>query len=211
LNVPPPPSPLAPINIFNLAPGTPLHRIHSSSYRGNQFNPCQGSRTRFAPIYDPPGTCVPTIYAAETLEAAVFETVFHDVPANASVKVVALTKVLSRSHSIIETAHPLRLAQLFAPDLKALGITRQELTEALPAHYADTARWAAAFHAARTDINGLVWTSNQCDPQRAYVLFGDRISASDLRVTSRRDAATDASLVSDVRDFGKRAGITLTV
>jgi hypothetical protein len=58
---------------------------------------CQGSRTRLAPIHDPPGTCVPTIYAAETLEAAVFETVFHDVPANASLKVVALTKVLSRS------------------------------------------------------------------------------------------------------------------
>jgi hypothetical protein len=210
LTVPPPPSPFEPINTLNLPAGTALHRIHASTYGGDQFNPCQGGPTRFAPIYDPPGTCIPTIYAAETPEAAVFETVFHDVPANATLKAVALTKVLSRSHSIVEVARPLLLAKLFAPDLKALGVTRQQVTEALPAHYTATAAWAVAFHGTRADIHGLVWTSNQCDPQQAYVLFGDRISSGALSVVSTRNAASDISLVSDIHQFGRRAGITLT-
>jgi len=207
--VPSPPARLARINILDLPAGTQIHRIHLSRFDGDAFNPCQGNPTRFAPIYDPSGDCIPTMYAADSLECAVFETIFHNVPAAATLKVVRLGEVLIRSHSVVESRRPLRLGTLFGPDLKALGVAREQITQSLSAHYATTASWAAAFHDQAAELDGLVWTSNQCDPERAVLLFGDRLKSADLRILSRRDARTDMALVGEIRTFGARAGITL--
>ena len=69
---------------------TPLHRVHRTTFRAAQFNPGLGGSTRFAPFADGIGTPVPSIYAGATLRAAIHETIFHDVPANATTKTVRL-------------------------------------------------------------------------------------------------------------------------
>lgn len=172
--VPTPPASLAQINTLDLPAGTHLYRIHLSTFDGDQFNPCLGNPTRFAPISDAAGKCIPTMYAADTLECAVFETIFHNVPVAATLKVVRLGEVLVRSYSVVETRWQIRLAKFFGPDLNALGVTRKQITQTLAAHYTKTALWAAAFHHQGADLDGLVWTSNQCDPNQAYILLGDR-------------------------------------
>jgi len=40
--------------------------------------------TRFAPINDEDGQCVPSLYAAGTLEAAVYETISYHPPINSN-------------------------------------------------------------------------------------------------------------------------------
>lgn len=207
--MPTPPSPLGLVNPLDLPVGIVLHRIHDSRFAGDSFNPCKGQPSRFAPIDDPRGKCIASLYAADSLAAAAFETVFLNIPAKARLKTVRLSDVQSRSHSKIELTRSIKVAKLFKPDLKALRVTKAALIDSLPSHYSRTARWAEAIHNQYTDIEGLVWTSNQCDPDRAFVFFGDRVKVTDLGVISTNSALHSAQFLSDLRMIGARAGITI--
>ncbi len=67
-----PPTQLSTPNIEEIDQGSVLHRVHDQQFPGNEFNPCIGGQTRFAPIYDQVGYCIPSLYAAETVEAAIY-------------------------------------------------------------------------------------------------------------------------------------------
>lgn len=206
-----PPAALAEPNLVTLEAGALLHRVHDRNYGGNAFNPCMGSPTRFAPVNDTAGECVPSLYAADTLEAAVHETIFHDVPAAAKRKTVPRTLVQSRAYARLEILRDLRLASLRGPDLRRWRIGRNSLIAASPKLYAETARWASAIHHQFSGAEGLLWTSNQCDPDTAYLFFGDRVAPEDFRILNARDGLFDTTFLSDVRQAGRRCGIVITV
>jgi hypothetical protein len=208
-NVPAPPSPFPSINTKTVTKGTILHRTHGSSFRPAQFNPCKGQPTRFAPFADAAGTCVPTLYAATTREAAAFESIFHDIEPSATFKTVRLSVVESRSVSRIAPKRDLLVARLFAPDLKAWGLSRGELIETPKSTYRQTVLWAEAIHRARPDLDGLIWTSRQCDPEQCVILFEDRIGEVDFDIQDCIDVSAHASLLLELRNFGQRAGITI--
>ena len=208
---PPPPSPFPAFNTRILPAGTTLVRLHDPGFQGDEPNPCRGGPTRFAPIFRPDGTCVPTLYAAGTFEAAVFETIFHDVPPTAATKFVPLGKATSRTVSRLELQVDLLLGGLNEPDLNRLGLTRADLIDTFPTAYTATARWAEAIHRADSAVAGLVWTSRRCDPDAAYVLFGDRLPADAFQIAERVDIATSAAHLDQIRRIGQRAGITLTI
>jgi hypothetical protein len=207
--VPLPPSPFPPINTQTVAKGAVLHRTHASGFRPAQFNPCKGQPTRFAPFADAAGACVPTLYAATSREAAAFESIFHDIEPSAIFKSIRLSVVESRSVSRIAPKRDLFVARLFAPDLKAWGLSRGDLIETPKSTYRQTVLWAEAIHRARPDLDGLIWTSRQCDPERCIVLFEDRVGEADFDVRDCIDVSTDASLLLELRSFGKRAGVTI--
>ena len=137
-----PPSPFPSINTRTITKGTVLHRTHGSGFRSAQFNPCMGQPTRFVPVTDSAGACVPTLYAATSREAAAFESIFHDIEPAAAFKTVRLDVVESRSVSRIAPKRDLMVAGLFAPDLKAWGLSRGELIETPKSTYAETVLWA---------------------------------------------------------------------
>ncbi|HEY8290611.1 MAG TPA: RES family NAD+ phosphorylase [Acetobacteraceae bacterium] len=211
--IPPPlPRPLSPFPAINphiVKAGTILHRTHARAFRPAQFNPCQGQPTRFAPFDDATGTCVATLYAATNREAAASESIFHDIDPAAAFKTVRLDVVEARSVSRIAPRRDLRLVGLFTPDLGAWKLQRSQLIDTPKAAYAQTALWAQAIHRAHADIDGLIWTSRQCDPERCVVLFADRIAESAFDVLERKEVAADAALLLELRGFGLRAGITL--
>jgi hypothetical protein len=208
-HVPRPPSPFPAINAFVLKAGTALHRTHGRSYRPDQFNPCKGDDTRFSPIGDAFSVCIPTLYAATSRQAAAFESIFHDIEPSAPFKTVRLEIIERRTVSEIAPTRDLTLASLFAPDLKAWGLQRTDLIETPKSTYTQTARWAEAIHASRVDIDGLIWTSRQCDPETCVVLFGDRVDEADLRVLASQNVAGAPLLLRQIRDFGARAGIAI--
>ena len=204
--VPSPPELLNSPNIVELERGELLHRVHDRAFAGDDFNPCRGGPTRFAPIRDQEGRCIPSLHAGTTLESAIYETIFHDVPPSANRKTVPRGMVESCSHSTLLMRRSLRLASLRAPDLMRWGVRRDVLIGSLPAQYARTALWAKAIHDQFGDVHGLIWTSNLCDPEGALLLFGDRVSATDLLVAGVR-AGTDGSFLGDVRTAGRRGAI----
>ena len=206
-----PPKSLITPNYIALGKGDVIERIHNRNYAGDAFNPGRGSATRFAPIKDSSGTNIPTLYAADTLEAAIFETIFHDVLAKTKKKRVSKVVVTARAHAQLEAKRDLKLASLRQADLIKWGIKRNDLITTTPKLYASSAEWSEAIHHQFSDVEGLVWTSNQCDPDTAYLFFGDRVDASDFKIIATRDGQTDASVLADVRQAGKRSGITITV
>lgn len=208
-SVRPPPSPFPSINTQTITKGTVLHRTHSSSFRAAQFNLCMGQPTRFAPFNDSAGACVPTLYAATSREAAAFESIFHDIEPAAAFKTVRLDVVESRCVSRIAPKRDLVLAGLFAPDLKAWGLSRTELIETPKSTYAETVLWAQAIHLASPDIDGLLWTSRQCDPEQCVILFADRVGEAEFEVHDSIAVNTNADLLLELRRFGRRAGITI--
>ena len=207
----PPPAPLARPNIVALPAGAAVERVHDRRCGAAEFNPCKGAPTRFAPIRDAERRCVPSLYAASSVEAAIHETVFHDVPAGARRATVPATLVRGRAHGRLEVRRGLRLASLRAPDLRRWRIAQDSLIGAPPGHYAETARWAAAIHRLFPAVEGLVWTSGRCDPESAYLFFGDRVAPDDFRLAAARDGQSDTSFLADVRAAGRRCGIAIVV
>jgi hypothetical protein len=149
------------------------------------------------------------LYAAGTRQAAAFESVFHDIEPKARFKTVPFSLLESRAVSEIAARRSLRLAQLFAPDLKAWGVSRNRLIDTPKSTYRDTATWAKAIHAAHLTIDGLVWTSRQCDPDICLILFGDRVSEVEFDTLESRRIAADPALLLELRAYGARARITI--
>jgi hypothetical protein len=205
----PPPARFPKLTPKRLPAGTLWHRNHLAAYAADAFNPCEGEPGRFSPIRDAAGACIPSLYAADSAEAAAFETVFADLTPGAAVQTVRLAKVLARAASGLVTRRELALLPLFAPDLHALGLARAALIDTPKSAYAATARWAEALHRAAPGAQGLIWTSRRCDPAGCVLLFGDRVAREDLEVVETSRLDRDPALLLTLRDWGQRAGITI--
>ncbi|KRF07074.1 hypothetical protein ASH00_16140 [Arthrobacter sp. Soil782] len=165
---------------FTLTAGEQLYRVFSnrSGRPANAFNPGAGRRTRFAFFGDPK---VPVLYAAQTEEAAVCETLLHDVPIDGGM----LNhddygdKVMAR----LIAGRDLNLASFMGTGLRALKVEETDVTATPASSYGETVAWAEAAHAAGFD--GIVWMSHRCNTDRAFVFFGDRVTDADLEIDIR--------------------------
>jgi hypothetical protein len=161
-----PPDPFDPATA-TLSAGHLLYRVLSATRTATDFNPGFGSRTRFGFFGKP---VVPILYAAEAEDAAIAETLLHDIPAEGGLLPhdQYATKVLVR----LKVTRRLRVGVLHGTGLRRLKVTADELTSSPASSYDTTVRWAEAAHNAGLD--GLVWMSRQCNDAKAYVFFGDR-------------------------------------
>ena len=150
-----------------------------------------------------------SLYASAALRAAIHETIFHDVPPNATIKTVPLNDVRIRTHSELLTNRNLQLVELRNVPLNKRGISRTELISTGPDLYDRTVLWAAAIYRDVRDADGLVWTSNQCNPDDACLFFGDLVGECDFTAIRSRNGGSNESFVRDVRVEGWRPGITL--
>ena len=124
-------------------------------------------------------------------------------------KSVPLTLVRGRTHGTLRPRRAIRLASLRAPDLLRWNISRDALITTSTGLYEQTAAWAKAIHDGFPNVEGLVWTSNRCDPDDAYLFFGDGVHRDDFEIASVRDGRSDDSFLADVRRAGLRAGIRI--
>ena len=152
--------------------GRRLYRVHSTSCPATAFNPGVGRPGRFHPIASASGKAIPTLYAADRVDGALSETVFHSLVAGG---VVLRGELRHRYLTEIELTETLAVADLTGHGLRRLGLTRRELLECGPAHYGATARWAVALHGSAPAPAGLVWVSRQFDTSTVLVAFGDRL------------------------------------
>ena len=181
-DIPPPPAPFDALD-HTLPMGSELHRVHGERRDANVFNPGRGRPTRFAPLSIGPEQAdrfVPTLYAAASAEAAVCESILHDVPLSGGSLPAA--SYAPYAETTLELQRDLRLAKLMGDGLRRLGVTPQQLTATNGDVYDRTVGWARAAHAAGFD--GMAWMSARHNTSEAYVLFGDRVTAADLVVTA---------------------------
>lgn len=164
--VPEPPVPFDAAEL-TLVPGHRMFRVHSNRFEPNQFNPGFGAPTRFAFFGVP---TVPVLYAAETEDAAICETILHDVPMAGGAVVPA--QYVEKVASSITVNRPLRLARLHGTGLRRLGVEAEQVTSTTAKHYPRTVLWAEASYTAGFD--GVAYMSKRCNSDEAYVFFGDR-------------------------------------
>jgi hypothetical protein len=163
-------------------PGRPIHRIHSSAYAETEYNPSAKGNARFSPIRDAAGEIIPVLYGGSTMDCALMETVFRDVPYTPDLKNVDKTRLEGQVHSVVISKANLSLIDLGNVALRKLGIDRAHLIDTTKAHYPETRRWAEALYRQFPDCQGLRWVSRQDDSAEAILLFGNRIPAGTLKV-----------------------------
>lgn len=194
-------------NYHTLSSGIVLHRVHSCKYAGNTFNDRADVEGRFNPVYDTEGNVVPVLYATDSLESAVCETIFHDQGVGTSKKTVRKLNVERRNHSQIILKSEITLVSLRQQDLQKWGIRRNELIASPSKEYCHTVKWAQEIYTQFDKAQGLVWTSNQCDPDSAFMFFGTRIPTNCFEIEKMREGADDISFVQEVISIGMRSNI----
>ena len=205
---PPDPGHLDPL-VIDVAPGTPVLRVHRTTRAADAFNPGLGAPSRFAPLRRRDGTPIPTLYAATTAAGALSESVFHDVPYRGRGKRILAARLAGLALSTLIVVEPIRLAMLAGLGLRRVGVRRRDLIESGPGSYAQTAAWAVALHRTAATPSGLLWTSRQDDTASAMVLFGDRVPASALHVASAPVPLDSGAGLALIDDAATLAGITV--
>lgn len=193
-----------------LPAGCLLHRVHLDRYAGDAFNPGSKGNARFSPIQNAQGQPIPTLYGGSSIDCALMETVFHDVPFAPGFKSQDKAKLNNQQHSSLRLTAELQLVDLRSKALRKLGIRRQQLIDTEKSQYPLTRLWAQALHAQVPSVQGLCWTSRQDDSALALMLFGDRIASGVLSLASpSRSLLGDAELYEQVLDLAERIGVNL--
>lgn len=196
--------------LTELPKGQVLHRVHQEQYQADQFNPGVRGNARFSPIQNDQGQPIPTLYGGTTMDCALMETVFHDVPHTAGFKSFDKGKLVGQVHSTVKVARPLQVVDLASVPLRKLGITRKQLIDTEKDQYPATRKWAEALHRQYPDAQGLSWVSRQDDSARAVVLFGDRIPGGALKPQgSSRSLVDDSNAYGAVLDLADRIGVAI--
>jgi hypothetical protein len=206
--VPKPPAAF-PTHVTDLPVGAVLWRVHAENLAGDVFNPGFGF-SRFAPI-GPVRKRVPTAYAADEFEAAVYETIFHDLDPAQPFKTYPLSKLAEVRCSVLRVASPLALRSFLAPDLMKLGVARNQFIDTPSREFPDTRRWSAALHRKDAVAHGMVWESRAYPSSLAMMFFGDRVPPGALSVVSTTRIDADASLAVRFKSLADRSGVTLIV
>lgn len=155
------------------------YRIYDARDGFGSPNPGFGN-TRFAPFDDlRTGQRIPTMYLADTLEAALLETSFHDVH-TLQPRVVSELALHGTLHAQVMPPRPLTVVDLRDLQLQHLGLSRDNLANSSYEHYPCTRRVAQAIHASAGKPEGLVWHSRQAELSKetgheVMVLFADRV------------------------------------
>lgn len=188
--------------------GRPFVRCHSVRFGATEFNPGIGSG-RFHPVWGWDGGGVPTLYAADSIDGALSETVFHGIPYEGVGKALRRSVLLPMVVSTLAASRDLKLVQLHGYGLRRLGISRRDLIESEAGAYPTTRLWAQALHRSEESLDGLVWVSRQYDTSRALVLFGDRVRRADLDVVESPLPLHLGPGLGWITEAAEKAGITL--
>lgn len=190
--------------------GQVIHRIHLDRYGPAQFNPGLAGNARFSPIRNEEGGPIPTLYGGTSFECAAMETVFHDVPFTARLKTLDKARLAGQVHSRLEPRQDLLLVDLSATALRRLGLRRTQLIDTEKDRYPGTRAWAAAWHAALPEVQGLCWISRQDDRALALVLFGDRLPGDVLApVGEPRAVLGSIEALTELTVLADRIGVKL--
>lgn len=158
------------------------YTVHHNRYAGNSFNPNTSSTGRFHPFVDRTGKIVSTLYAADTPNGALFETLFRKPESDDyGVTPINVNSFIERSISFWCPTIDLNLA-----DFTHVTEEYSEIRNALvgSAIYYSKARVLAKIIHDQTDAHGITWNGRQIDMVGLtnIVLFGDRVLPAQLKV-----------------------------
>lgn len=204
---PPDPGELDPL-ITRWSANHQLIRVHAQRFAATAFNPGHG-RGRFHPFSDTAGHIVPVLYAANSIDGALAETVFRAVPLTGSLRAILRRNLSRLVFSRLLPRSALTLIDLRGHGLRRIGLKRNQLLETEADDYARTGRWARALHAVCPEAQGLIWISRQFDTSAVMVLFGDRVADDVLEAHEPPIPLDRGTGLTQVRTSAEQAGIVV--
>jgi len=208
--VPEPPDPATLDPLLKVWPsGADLWRVHKLDRRPAEFNPGLDIG-RFHPFSGSAGKPVTTLYAANTWQGAVAETVFRDVPLRGAPRTKRQAELELRAMSLLRLRREVELVELRGTGLRRLRLQGRELIETEADQYSRSARWAAALYQAAPQAAGLV-TSRLHDLSAAVVFFGDRVAEKDFSPVEGPIPLGMGKGLARVMELAEEAGILITV
>lgn len=187
------------LGLVTFAAGKQWLRVHGRNYGPTQFNSSPDGNARFSPIKNDHGLIIPTLYAAENNASAIMETVLHDVPSPSAGFIYVPPAIEDRQLATIVNQVPLQLGNLTVMGLRRLGLLGTVVIDGDKPTYGETRDFGQALHAARGDIQGLIWDSRQTKKE-VIVLFEDRLPADALACIGSTPV-TDRSVQSILYDL----------
>lgn len=147
------------------------------------FNDSAKSQARFSPLVDHTGAVIAAIYAAESLEGALMESVLHDVPFPSSGYQHDFKRDREGAYHVsqVRTTATLTLVDLTTPGLQKMGLRPSDLFESNKRDYPRTQRWAQWFRGQCAKAQGLYWVSRRYNEAAVMVLYADRVPRGTLK------------------------------
>jgi len=208
--VPEPPDPATLDPLLKVWPsGADLWRVHKLDRRPAEFDPGVDIG-RFHPFAGSAGKPVATLYAANTWQGAVAETVFRDMPLRGAPRTKRRAELELRAMSLLRLRREVELVELRGTGLRRLRLQGRELIETEADQYSRSARWAAALYQAAPQAAGLV-TSRLHDLSAAVVFFGDRVAEKDFSPVEGPIPLGMGKGLARVMELAEEAGILITV
>ncbi|BDC83297.1 RES family NAD+ phosphorylase [Aeromonas hydrophila] len=178
------------IKTETLAAGTKMWRVHKSDYTEAGFNPGYGD-ARFSPIDNASGQRIPTLYAGESIDVALMESVFHDVPHSGDKKDYSTSNFDNQMLSELTLTRDVVMVKLHGPALRHLGVKEAELIHSDASEYQNTRAWAEKIHSSAPNAQGLKWDSKQAGGL-AYMYFGDRVDENSFSISTPGTLLTES-------------------
>jgi hypothetical protein len=182
------------VNTETMAAGTKIWRVHQSKFGEAAFNPGFGD-ARFSPIQNALGDYIPTLYAGETIDVALMESVYHDVPhtTDPDSKEFDISKFDEQMLSELTLTQDVVVVKLYGPALRKLGIKEADLIHSEADEYANTRVWAERIHYSIPDAQGIKWISKQGDGAFACMYFGDRVGENVFSISTAGTLLTEST------------------
>lgn len=200
-----PPKDYAGIPILQTLPsGTILYRVHKKTFPADSFNPRPSHRYYGGGRFDATADDVyPYMYAGQTVDVAVVETLMRDILYDNSGHYVLPKKTYEgRCISAVETTTDLKLVSMRTrPQLSSFAQSPW-ITNCSPRDYAQTGHWAHWVRSKSPKAAGFVWNSRQEPSLQAYVLFGDRFLGKMMKQVGNPHIPTG-----DAADFDSSEGL----
>jgi hypothetical protein len=156
----------------SLPAGTRLWRVHESRRSAAEFKEVESDPHFGGNRFDStPDDRFPYLYVAAEARTALLETLVRAIPFDDY-----------RSITAVEPACDLTLISLLATEDLARACQDEWLTQAPPAEYPQTRRWAQWLRSRTPWAQGMIWPSARNLGCRSLVLWGDRIPAGVLTV-----------------------------
>ena len=188
--------------ITALEPGL-WYRVHSNKRPGDSFNPSAASNARFSVVRREDNSVGPVLYAAQSIEGALMETVFHEAPIPAAGAQLREADIVTTGYALstIRIDAALSIIDLASVGLRRIGLRRAQVIDTMPSAYPATRATAEHLYRLAPAACGLEWISRQHDRSRSIILFGDRVGTNTVRLEGATRSVLDPDIVHHVLDL----------
>lgn len=167
-----------------LRAGEIVYRVHAAGRAGDSFYAAQSDKIGEGGRFDSVDRSYSHSYVAQSVEAAIAETLFRELGFSLlGLRFAHRAALKHRMLSKLRVARDLEILSLIGAGSSRIG-QDEWVTTCAPEAFLATREWAVALRAWAPRAQGLVWISRPSGHARSYVIFGDRAPGS-LTVAGR--------------------------